>query len=131
MKKWWPTALCVAAIIYATLSDDPTAGADLPPIPYLDKWIHAFMFGGLAGAAAFDWQRAHRAANVAGATMAVICAVCLAFGALDEVAQSLLTVTRSGEWLDLCADALGVGVAFFAAPPAVRRVLKIHKNGVG
>lgn len=128
LKQYWPTLLCVAVILYATLSADPTAGAELPLIPHLDKAIHTIMFGGLAGAAAFDWQRTHRQTNLSRGRMAAICAICVLAGALDEIAQGTLTVARSAEWADLGADALGIAVAFFAAPPAIRRVLHL-KNG--
>lgn len=126
MLKYWPTVLCVAVILYATLTADPTAGAELPLVPYLDKIIHAVMFGGLAGAAAFDWQRAHRAEPIGRRRMALICCLCLLGGGADELAQGLLTEARTAEWADLAADALGIAVAFFAAPPAVRAVLKIE-----
>ena len=128
LKSYWPTLLCVAVILYATLADDPTAGADLPLIPYFDKVVHTIMFGGLAGAVAFDWQRAHRQQHLSRGRMAAICAVCLLAGATDELAQATLTLVRSAEWADLGADAIGIAVAFFAAPPAIRRVLHL-KNG--
>lgn len=125
MQRYWPTAICAAVILYATLTADPTAGAELPLVPYLDKLIHAVMFGGLAGAATFDWQRAHRAEPVGRRRMVVICCWCLLGGALDEIAQGTLTEARTAEWADLLADAVGIAVAFFAAPPAMRAVLKI------
>lgn len=117
--------VCVAVVLYATLTADPMDGAELPLIPHIDKVIHAVMFGGLAGAAAFDWQRAHRDRTVAGRVMAVICALCAVFGVLDEIAQATLTEVRSGDPLDFVADLTGIVVAYFAAPPAVRRVLRI------
>lgn len=128
LKSYWPTLFCVVLILYATLSDDPTAGAELPLIPHFDKVIHAIMFGGLAGALAFDWQRAHRQLSLSRGRMAAICAVCVLAGAFDEIAQETLTEVRTAEWADLAADALGVSVAFFTAPPAIRCVLHL-KNG--
>ncbi len=119
--------ICLAVMLYATLSADPMAGAELPLIPHLDKLIHAVMFGGLAGAIAFDWQRAHRDRNVKGRVMAVICLICLALGVADEIAQTFLTKVRSGEALDFVADTAGIAVAFFAAPPAVRKVIGLGK----
>jgi len=126
MKKYWPTMVCVAVVLYATLTADPMDGTDLSFIPYFDKVIHAVMFGGLAGAAAFDWQRAHRDRSVAGRVMAVICLLCAVFGGLDEIAQATITDVRSGDFFDLAADIIGIAVAFFAAPPAVRGVLRLR-----
>lgn len=62
MKKalfWLPSALVVAVIIYATLFPDPAGADELPDIPGIDKLIHAIMFGGMAGALAFDYCRSH------------------------------------------------------------------------
>lgn len=128
LKNYWPTMVCVAVVLYATLTADPMDGAELPLIPNIDKVIHAVMFGGLAGAAAFDWQRSHRGRNVGGRVMAVICALCAVFGCLDEIAQATLTEARSGDVLDFVADIAGIAVAFFAAPPAVRCVLGIKHD---
>lgn len=128
MLRFWPTIVCVGVVLYATLTADPMDGADLQFIPHMDKLIHAVMFGGVAGAAAFDWQRAHRERNVSGRVMAVISLLCAVFGGLDEIAQATLTEVRSGDVFDFIADLSGIAVAFFVAPPAVRRVLRL-KNG--
>ncbi len=122
---FWPTALVLAVIAYATINDDPTPDINFSVIPHLDKIIHAIMFGGLAGAAFFDLQRSDRSLHRGRLAMAVICLAAAAVGALDEVAQSTLTAVRSGDILDWLADCTGIAVAFFAAPPAVRSVLKI------
>ena len=116
IKRWWPTILCVAVILYATLSADPTAGAELPLFPGFDKLVHAVMFGGLAGAVAFDWQRSHRATFLDRRRMTVICALCVVAGGADELAQ----------WADFLADIIGIAVAWVAAPPAIRRVLGLQ-----
>lgn len=125
-KYFWPTALVLAVIAYATINEDPTPDIDFPVIPHLDKLIHAIMFGGLAGAAFFDLQRSDRSRRRGRAAMAVICIVAAAIGALDEVAQATLTTARSGDILDWLADCAGIAVAFFAAPPAVRAVLHMR-----
>ena len=126
IKRWWPTILCVAVILYATLSADPTAGAELPLFPGFDKLVHAVMFGGLAGAVAFDWQRSHRATFLDRRRMAVICALCVVAGGVDELAQATLTEARSAEWADFLADIIGIAVAWVAAPPAIRGVLGLQ-----
>ena len=70
-----------------------------------DKFLHAFayglltLFGGLAFRGVFrsDLLRWSVAGGVA-----------LAFGALLEVGQHLLTSRRRADWVDLLADALGI-----------------------
>ena len=128
IRYFWPTAITLAVIVYATISEDPTLDLDLPLIPHLDKLIHAIMFGGLAGSAFFDLQRSNRSRRRGAAAMGLICLCVAVLGALDEVAQATLTAERAGDFYDWLADCTGIAVAFVAAPPAVRAVLHIKSN---
>ena len=40
-RRFWPSMTVVALIVYATVNDEPEGVELLPPIPYLDKLIHA------------------------------------------------------------------------------------------
>ncbi len=122
LKKFWPTLCVVAVIVYATLSNDPMPDVDMPLIPHLDKLIHAIMFGGLCGAWYFDLYRSGAPLTVR--TRLLVAAACVGAGGLDELMQWLLTTDRAGDILDWAADATGIAVAYFAAPPAVRAVVK-------
>lgn len=122
IRQWWPTAIVVCVILYATLNEDPVGADELPLIPHIDKLIHAVMFGGLFAALCFDYYRAGHALR----TRAMLCfaAACVCAGILDEIAQTLMENGRSGEPADFAADCLGIAVAWFTAPPAIRRVLR-------
>lgn len=122
ISRWWPTALTLCVIIYATMSADPVPETELFLIPHLDKLIHAVMFGGLVGAVCFD--RARAGYSISRQAMLWVCAAVCIFGGLDEIAQAFCTRARAGDILDWLADCTGVAVAFFAAPPAVRAVLR-------
>lgn len=126
LRQYWPTMCVVAVIMYATFNSDPLADVDVPLFPGADKLIHAIMFGGLAGAVAFDYQRVDRGSNrLTRRVMLTVCVACAVAGVLDEIAQATLTAERSGDILDWLADCAGIIVAFFAAPPAIRKVLRI------
>lgn len=125
LKKYWPTFIVVSVIIYATLNDDPIA-PDFPAIPYLDKLIHAIMFGGLLSAWSFDLCRAGHALHMRLLIMVAI--VCIFAGAVDEVFQHYFTAARSGDVFDWFADVFGILVAFFTAPSAIRAVLRKHSS---
>lgn len=118
IRRYWPTALVILVIIYATLFPDPAGVDSLPPLPYLDKLIHAIMFGGLAGAIAFDRRRAGFA--LTHRTMLLCCLGAAAFGAFIEVVQTWMNIGRSGDWFDFLADVVGIVVAYFTAPPAIK-----------
>ena len=124
ISRWWPTAIVVAVILYSTLASDPTPDMDMSLFPHFDKLIHAVMFGGLAGALAFDWRRAHRDERLSGGRMLAFCIAATLFGAAVELAQDAMHNGRSADWLDLAADAAGAAVAFFTAPKATAAVLK-------
>lgn len=122
IKKFWPTLCVVAVIVYATLSNDPMPDVEMPLIPHLDKLIHAIMFGGLCGAWYFDLYRAGNPLSTR--TKLTVAVICVAAGGLDELMQLYLTSDRAGDILDLVADTVGIAVAYFAAPPAVRAVVR-------
>ncbi|MDE6854714.1 MAG: VanZ family protein [Muribaculaceae bacterium] len=122
IKRWWPSAVCVGLILYATLNANPVVADRFPPIPHLDKLIHAVMFGGLFGAICFDRVRAKLSI---GCRVLIIIGMAVAlFGLLTEIMQTEMHNGRSGDVCDFAADCLGIVVAAFTAPPAVRRVLK-------
>lgn len=131
VMAWWPSMITLAVVLYATLWPDPELPEDMPPIPYLDKIIHAIMMGGLFGAIVFDIQRQRRreavSAPIPARALVWLAISLMVFGVLDELAQKLLTETRTAEFLDLMADWSGIWIAFFIAPPAVRAVLKMKK----
>lgn len=114
--------IVVAVILYATLNADPVGADELPPIPHIDKLIHAIMFGGLFSAIVFDRARSGR--NNSLRTKLIIAAVCFICGAVDEVVQNALENGRQGDIYDFLADFTGILIAFFTAPPAIRAVLR-------
>lgn len=128
LKRWWPSALTLCAVLYITLSADPAGSRSLPPIPYLDKLIHAVMMGGLSGAFAFDLARSTQKGSVTTKQMLIIVLSVMAFSIADEWAQQTFTDTRSSELGDLAADWLGCWVAYFTAPQAVKATLRKFRD---
>lgn len=129
LKSYWPTIIVVAVIIYATWIPKPLADYSLKGIPHIDKLIHAVMFGGLAGAAMFDYYR-QRVGNPLGhrqlsfrVILAVSCLVA-AFGVVDETVQGLLDIGRPSDPFDMLANFTGILVAAFVAPPVIRSVVR-------
>lgn len=121
--SYWPSALTLGVVLYATLWSDPLGDQEMPPIPHLDKLIHVIMMGGLFGAIAFDRQRSDKSRRLSRLFLNTLAVAVMAFGILDEIAQVSMGLGRSGDIYDLAADWTGVIVAYFAAPPAIRKVL--------
>ena len=127
LMRYIPTIIVICVILYGTLASHPVMADESPPIPYLDKLIHAVMMGGLLGAFVFDWQRAHRRIHIPISLLwrAWICVAI--FSVADEIAQGALKNGRSSDPLDLVADLFGAFCAVYLAPPAVRYVLGLKK----
>lgn len=123
ITAYWPSALTLGVVLYATLFSDPLGDHEMPPIPHLDKLIHAVMMGGLFGAIAFDRQRADKSRRLSRRFLNTLAIAIMAFGILDEIAQVSMGLGRSGDIYDLAADWSGVIVAYFIAPPTIRKVL--------
>ena len=130
IKKWWPSALTFAVVLWLTLSPDPVGDIEPPSFlgPYADKIIHFIMFGGLTGAVVFDAKRA-----IAGTgkrlslTFYTLLGVCmLAFAIADEWAQGAMGFGRTADIFDFMADGGGILTALLIAPPVVNRVLRLH-----
>lgn len=87
----------------------------------LDKVVHFVLFF----AAAWPWWRSFRALGLVRPGFAAVATVSFAtaYAGLLELAQGALTTTRTAEWGDLLAGALGaaVGVATLGAARSARR----------
>lgn len=126
--RYIPTIIVIGVILYGTLASHPMMADDLPPIPHLDKLIHAVMMGGLLGAIVFDWQRAHRDLRVSKRLLWSVFFGVVLFSIGDECVQGALHNGRASDPFDLVADIVGALCAVYLAPPAVRTVLGISNQ---
>lgn len=132
VKAWWPSALTLGVVLYATLWPDPELPEGIEYFPGFDKLIHAVMMGGLYGAFLFDIARKERReapacfkanGGISRRQRIFLAVLVMMFCVVDELFQAEFTATRSAEALDLLADWLGIAVAFYTAPPAIRACL--------
>jgi hypothetical protein len=86
----------------------PLGGTHAPRVPYVDKYIHVFLFASLT----FIWARGFNKQNAilflqqnAKKSAALFC---FSYGVLIEILQELMQLGRAFELLDIAADALGV-----------------------
>lgn len=117
--------ITLAVVLYATLWPDPAGADDVMIFPGADKLIHAIMMGGLLSAILFDKRRSGSLLTNKYITYAA--GIIIIFSVFDEVAQSLMGLGRSSDFLDFLADAGGVILASLLAPPVINRIFR-HKN---
>lgn len=121
-KTWWPTALTLGVVLYATLSPNPVGADEVMLFPGADKLIHAIMMGGLASAVLFDMRCAgHRLSRRRKFYVALAVFV---FSFIDEFAQQAMELGRSPELADAIADTVGIIVASFTAPPVINHIFR-------
>ncbi len=99
-------SVCIAIVIlFLSLAKASTfSRLHLPPIPNLDKIVHAIMYFALMFALIIE----NRAMLVSFKSYLILATIPVFFGAVVEVLQSMFTTTRTGDILDFCADAAGV-----------------------
>lgn len=76
-------------------------------VPFIDKWTHFVMYGGLCIIIWVEYLRYHPKLHPGKIILYALIAPILMSG-LIELAQAYCTTTRSGEWLDVAANSIGV-----------------------
>ena len=122
LKKWWPSALTLCVVLYATLWPDPVGAPEVAFFPGADKLIHAIMMGGLVSAVLFDYRRSGKKLSRSFIIRCVVCGII--FSAMDEVAQQSMNLGRSLEFLDFLADTGGIILASVLAPPVINSIFR-------
>lgn len=111
VRKVWigtPSALCLAAVLWLTLSPSPTGDASLPAFPGADKIVHAVMFGGLTLLFCFDLWRFRDGKYYFLPLSPFLCAVLTTLiGVGIEYLQETMALGRSFELTDMAADGAG------------------------
>lgn len=126
IKDFWPSMLTLAVILYATLAKNPVGADELPPIPHIDKLIHAVMIGGMFSAVAFDMSRKNKH-KLSNKTLWTIFACVCAFGLADEGFQAIPAIGRGCDPADFAADCAGALIALWLAPKAIAKVLRLNR----
>lgn len=118
LRKYPLALLTACAVVGLSLYPFPEIPR-LDDVPLADKWTHMVMYGGLCSVIWAEYLRSHGSVDVARVTVfALLCPI--AFGGALELAQEYLTVSRSGDWLDLLADSVGAFMAYIAGMAAAR-----------
>ena len=105
--KNYPLSLFTAVAVVA-LSLLPLGRIELAnDVPFADKWTHMVMYGGLTSVIWFEYWRCHEKLVWSRVICWAFLAPILMSGTL-ELMQAYCTTYRSGEWLDLAANTVGV-----------------------
>jgi len=124
LRRWWPSALTLTAVLWLTLAAEPVPADDIPTFEGADKVCHIIMMFGLAGIFMFDYKRAFSAKGTVLAWRPIIViSLCVAvFSIADEWAQGAMGLGRSADIGDMAADFTGVALAALLARPLLRNI---------
>ena len=105
IRKYPFSLLVIAAIVFLSLFNPPETKLDT--VSFIDKIAHVCMYGGLELVIWIEYLRHHASLDrVRIITLGIIAPIAL--GGVMELAQAFLTQNRSGDWIDLVADTIGV-----------------------
>lgn len=95
-------------------------------VPFMDKWTHMVMYGGLCLVIWYEYLRAHKQINALKVTaFGWFCPIVMS--GLLELAQEYLTTCRSGEWMDLLANTTGATIAYLLGWTVMKKILTKQK----
>ncbi len=105
LKKYPLSLFTIAVVWFLSLFTPPKI--DIGEVAFFDKWAHFVMYGGLCGVIWTEYWRSHDRANRRkavwwGVVMPVV------MSGIIELVQEYCTENRTGDWLDLAANAVGV-----------------------
>ena len=125
IKNYPLSLLCIALIWYLSIWFLPPEELKLPNINFMDKWTHFVMYGGTCSVIWWEYLRQHITLDKRKLFLWAWLAPVL-MGGLIELVQVYCTTNRSGEWLDLLADATGctIGAVIGCGMEMVRRIKK-------
>lgn len=106
LKKYPFSLVCIALVWYLSVWFLPPEELVLPSINFLDKWTHMVMYGSTCMVIWVEYLRHHNRLNGRRLFLWAWLAPII-MGGVIELVQEHLTATRSGEWLDWLADAVG------------------------
>ncbi len=104
IKRYPITIILVLVIWYLSMFTPPKV--DLGDVRFIDKWAHLLMYGTLVFVLWMeDWRTRLCAAPMTRIATLYIAPVIMS--GIIELAQAYCTTNRSGDWLDLAANAAG------------------------
>ncbi len=108
----YPFSLLLTAVILC-LSFFPVPHTQLDHVPFIDKWVHIVMYGGYTLVIWTEYLRSHIRIHFT-RTLLLIVIVPIVMSGIIELLQEYCTVSRSGDWMDLAANTLGVVLSAIA-----------------
>lgn len=115
------SVILILVIWYLSLFTPPKT--ELANVRFIDKWAHLLMYGSLAFVLWMEDWRVRKASPSMPRTLALYIGP-VAMSGLIELAQAYCTTDRSGDWLDLAANAIGALAGIVLSGMLTRKMRK-------
>lgn len=111
VPHWLLTILCLAAILYLTLSPEPLGDEDISLFPGFDKLAHGIMFFGLTLCMEIDLTRLEGWRRLTLPQVSLLVVIGMGVGIGVEYLQKVMELGRALEFWDMAADGFGAVIA--------------------
>ena len=115
------SVILILVIWYLSLFTPPKT--ELANVRFIDKWAHLLMYGSLAFVLWMEDWRVRKASPSMPRALALYIGP-VAMSGLIELAQAYGTTDRSGDWLDLAANAIGALAGIVLSGMLTRKMRK-------
>ena len=115
------SVILILVIWYLSLFTPPKT--ELANVRFIDKWAHLLMYGSLAFVLWMEDWRVRKASPSMPRALALYIGP-VAMRGLIEFAQAYCTTDRSGDWLDLAANAIGALAGIVLSGMLTRKMRK-------
>ena len=115
------SVILILVIWYLSLFTPPKT--ELANVRFIDKWAHLLMYGSLAFVLWMEDWRVRKASPSMPRALALYRGP-VAMSGLIELAQAYCTTDRSGDWLDLAANAIGALAGIVLSGMLTRKMRK-------
>ena len=115
------SVILILVIWYLSLITPPKT--ELANVRFIDKWAHLLMYGSLAFVLWMEDWRVRKASPSMPRALALYIGP-VAMSGLIELAQAYCTTDRSGDWLDLAANAIGALAGIVLSGMLTRKMRK-------
>ncbi|MGM9707710.1 MAG: VanZ family protein [Prevotella sp.] len=110
VRRYPLTTICMLLIWYLSFFTPPKT--ELDEVAFIDKWVHIIMYGGTCVVMWGEYLRRHKPVTQWGRLLFLAWLSPILMSGLIELLQAYCTGgTRSGDWIDLAANAIGVTMA--------------------
>lgn len=110
LRKYSLTVVLYIIVMYLSFFTPPKV--DLGDVRFIDKWTHIVMYSGTCGVTWIEYLRNHNYSLQKVKLFLLAWLLPVVFSGIIELMQEYCTGgRRSGDWIDLAANAVGVSLA--------------------